>query len=289
MSLSPCVHSRPSPRLVLEPRALCLQESRWLCCHLGPELPLYEGFPETCLPQIWSKQLCEGEGTRTLNWVRNPCILLPRGFPLEWCRSMMLSTSWCTWQQSLQLPDPPLDLPSCSKAVRTDGLTGQPYPSCVCVHMVHHFKSCAPVWLLCVYAQSCPTLCDPMGCSLPGSSVHGTSQARILEWVAISFSSRSSWSRNQTCISGISCFSTVPPGKPPVGTLTRGSEAQPGHTPGPVVCLCAARPSPFLGSVCPGFRTKLLCVLACPPDSCFRLGSAARWQPSELVSPCPEG
>ena len=35
-------------------------------------------------------------------------------------------------------------------------------------------------------AQSCPTLCDPMDCSLPGSSVHGIFQARILEWVAIS-------------------------------------------------------------------------------------------------------
>ena len=36
--------------------------------------------------------------------------------------------------------------------------------------------------------QSCPTLCDHMDCSLPGSSVHGISQAKILEWVAISFS-----------------------------------------------------------------------------------------------------
>ena len=37
-------------------------------------------------------------------------------------------------------------------------------------------------------AQSCPTLCDPMDCSLPGSSIHGIFQARVLEWVAISFS-----------------------------------------------------------------------------------------------------
>ena len=36
-------------------------------------------------------------------------------------------------------------------------------------------------------AQSCPTLCDPMDCSLPGSSLHGILQARVLEWVAISF------------------------------------------------------------------------------------------------------
>ena len=47
-------------------------------------------------------------------------------------------------------------------------------------------------------AQSCPTLCNPMDCSLPGSFVHGIFQARILEWVAISFSRRSSQPRDQT-------------------------------------------------------------------------------------------
>ena len=36
--------------------------------------------------------------------------------------------------------------------------------------------------------QSCPTLCNPMGCSLPGSSVHGIFQAIVLDWIAISFS-----------------------------------------------------------------------------------------------------
>ena len=54
-------------------------------------------------------------------------------------------------------------------------------------------------------AQSCPTLCDPMDCSLPGFSVHGIFQARVLEWVAISFSRESSWLRDWThvsCIAG---------------------------------------------------------------------------------------
>ena len=46
--------------------------------------------------------------------------------------------------------------------------------------------------------QSCPTLCDPMDCSLPGSSVHGIFQARVLEWVAISFSRGSSQLRDRT-------------------------------------------------------------------------------------------
>ena len=48
--------------------------------------------------------------------------------------------------------------------------------------------SCAPH----VHAQSCPTLCDPMDCSPPGSSVHGIFPARILEWLPISFSRGSS-------------------------------------------------------------------------------------------------
>jgi len=44
----------------------------------------------------------------------------------------------------------------------------------------------------CEVAQSCPTLCDPMDCSLPGSFVHGIFQAIVLEWIAISFSRASS-------------------------------------------------------------------------------------------------
>ena len=57
-------------------------------------------------------------------------------------------------------------------------------------------------------AQSCPILCDPMDCSLPGSSVHGILQARILEWVAISFPRGSSWPRDWTWVSCVAgrCF-----------------------------------------------------------------------------------
>ena len=57
-------------------------------------------------------------------------------------------------------------------------------------------------------AQSCLSLCDPMDYSLPGFSVHGISQARILEWVAISFSRGSSQPRDRiqvSCIAG-RCF-----------------------------------------------------------------------------------
>ena len=50
-------------------------------------------------------------------------------------------------------------------------------------------------------AQSCQTLCDLMDCSPPGSTTHGIFQARILEWVAISFSRRSSRPRDWTHVS----------------------------------------------------------------------------------------
>ena len=58
---------------------------------------------------------------------------------------------------------------------------------------------------MCSVAQSCPTPCDPMDCSPPGSSVHGILQARILEWVAMPSSRGSSQPRDQThvsCIAG---------------------------------------------------------------------------------------
>ena len=54
-------------------------------------------------------------------------------------------------------------------------------------------------------AQPCPTLCGPVACSQPGSSVYGILQARILEWVAIPFSKGSSSLRDQiqvSCIAG---------------------------------------------------------------------------------------
>ena len=57
------------------------------------------------------------------------------------------------------------------------------------------------VWQLCTVPRACAqsrlTLCDPMDCSLPGSSVHGIFSARILEWVAISSSRGSSWPRTE--------------------------------------------------------------------------------------------
>ena len=96
------------------------------------------------------------------------------------------------------LPDPGIKLPS----LRSTALVGKffitsntweaQYIICVCTS-----ESEA--------AQSCPTLCDPVDYSPPGSSIHGILQARMLKWVAIFFSRGSSWPRDQTpvsCIAG---------------------------------------------------------------------------------------
>ena len=52
----------------------------------------------------------------------------------------------------------------------------------------HFLLQCVRVKSEAEVAQPCPTLSDPMDCSLPGSSVHGTFQARVLEWGAVAFS-----------------------------------------------------------------------------------------------------
>ena len=54
----------------------------------------------------------------------------------------------------------------------------------LCIKISNHYAAAAAAKSL----QLCPTLCDPMDCSLPGFSIHGILQARTLEWVAISFS-----------------------------------------------------------------------------------------------------
>ena len=69
--------------------------------------------------------------------------------------------------------------------------------------------------------QPCPAFCDPMDCSPPGSSVHGILQAKILEWIAISFSRGSSGPRDWTWVSCTAgrFLPSEPPGNPKVGRL----------------------------------------------------------------------
>ena len=69
--------------------------------------------------------------------------------------------------------------------------------------------------LLFLVAKLCLNVCDPMDYSPPGTSVHGISQATVLEWVAISFSRQSSWPKDRTLVSWIAgrYFTAEPPGK----------------------------------------------------------------------------
>ena len=81
----------------------------------------------------------------------------------------------------------------------------------------HFLLQCMKVKSGSEVAQLCPTLSDPMGCSQPGSSVHGILQARILEWVAIPFSRVSSQLKDQTqvsCIAGGFFLPSKPQGSP---------------------------------------------------------------------------
>jgi len=85
----------------------------------------------------------------------------------------------------------------------------------------HFLLQCMKVKSESEVAQSCPTLSDPMDCSLPGSSVHGIFQARVLEWGAIAFS----YIKNATAKSLQSCptlckpIDSSPPGSPIPGIL----------------------------------------------------------------------
>ena len=82
------------------------------------------------------------------------------------------------------------------------------------------FVFCTLVVVCAKSLQSCPTLCNPLDYSPPGSSVHGILQATTLEWDAVPSSRGSSQPRNQTSVFYISCIGKrvlhplAPPGKP---------------------------------------------------------------------------
>ena len=75
----------------------------------------------------------------------------------------------------------------------------------------------------CEDAQSCPTLSNPMDCSIPGSSIHGILQARVLEWVAIAFSEVNNATAAakllQSCLTLCNPIDGSPSGSPVPGIL----------------------------------------------------------------------
>ena len=128
--------------------------------------------------------LCIGEGNG--NPLQCSCLENPRdrealvGCCL-WGRTELDKTE-ATQQQQQQ----------CGQRSR-NGMTNADDNSVLTISKIQHIILTFKVAVItCLVAKSCPTLCDPMDCSPPGSSVHGIIQARILECIAISFSRGSS-------------------------------------------------------------------------------------------------
>ena len=138
------------------------------CC------PLFSSPGKTGLLGMSKMQFSKGH---TLTWRLNVCVL---------SHVRLYETPWTVASQA------PLSL----GFSRQEHWSELPFPSPV--HAYMHAKS----------LQLCPTLCDPMDSSPPGSSDHRILQARTLEWIAISFSRGSSWPRDCTHISCIAgrCF-----------------------------------------------------------------------------------
>ena len=116
-------------------------------------------------------------------------------------------------------------------------------------------------FVLVLITQSCPNLCDPMDCTLPGSSVHGILQARILEWVAISFSRESSQPKDQTRVS--------------VNTLDCGKFW--------FKCPSLASGLPLFKSK--HVKTEVLKGKQCPPEASLVLPAITRGIPKDLCKP----
>ena len=100
--------------------------------------------------------------------------------------STFTASSFRIWNGSTGIPSPPLALfiVMLSKA-----------------HLTSHSRMSGSRWWWWFSCSVVSDSCNPMDCSPPGSSVHGISQTRMLEWVAISFSRGSAWPRDQICIS----------------------------------------------------------------------------------------
>ena len=220
---------------LLPDRSLLLKS----CCHYvayfglcRPSLPLgplslvkellryvaYSGLSLCCL--FWAVQALTAAGPLSLVAVRGLLTVVAsllqslgsRGQGLRSCSSRA-SLPHSMWD----LPTRGIKLVSlhCKADSKPLDHHGNPATEIFCKntqHSANQSSSCC----YCLDVQSCPALHDPMDYSPPGSSVHGILQARILEWVAISFPRGSSQPRDQTRVSciGARFFTTEPPGKP---------------------------------------------------------------------------
>ena len=125
-----------------------------------------------------------------------------RGNSTEENGDLIVWKQLCWWQPSLSTGSLPLTLmnPVPSNHLRPSQIIVLSWLTCPFVSLTN-FCMC-----VCVVTQLYPAVCNPLDCSPPDSFVHGILQARILEWVAITSSRGSSWSRDWTHISYVSCI-----------------------------------------------------------------------------------
>ena len=160
---------------------------------LSSEEASVRGSPELITFQLWSCvtfEACVHEcvrllGTPELQSARLLCLWDSPRMQEHWSRLPVPSPG--------DLPNPGIELASLASPATAGGVF---FFYHWCHVMVRLLNLCMSAKSL----QSCLTLCDPMDCSLPGSSVHGILQASILEWVAMPSSRGSSQPRDWTCI-----------------------------------------------------------------------------------------
>ena len=139
------------------------------------------------------------------NWIRNvKQSVQVHGPPRKWWNQNSTCTSWhlisCFPAVCVVRLDEESHWEKCENSYNKRKLT---FTSLFCLFI---YQIRGPTRHACLVAQLCPTLCNPVDCSLPGSSDRGILQARILECVVISFSRASSWLRDRTHISCLSCI-----------------------------------------------------------------------------------
>ena len=174
---------------------------------MSTELVMLSNHLITCYPSShFAFNLSQHQGFFPISWLfisggqstgaSASASVLPKNiqgwFPLEWTGSISLLSKGCSRVFSQHCDSKALILQHSSAF------------SLLIFQLQHQYMTTGETmkkWSK--VTQSCPTLCDPMDCSLPGSSIICIFQARTMEWIAVSFSRGSSWARDWTGISRI--------------------------------------------------------------------------------------
>ena len=141
-------------------------------------------------PTVWNPMDCSPPGSSAHGILQARTLPFSRGSYILQIEDVVYSSSFCIFHPEAVALHPGFNVIRLSLVSKLLGnMSGKV-----------HQKAITWIWKWSEseVTQSCPTLCDPTDCSLPGSSIHGIFPARILEWVAVSFSRGSSWPRGWT-------------------------------------------------------------------------------------------